>query len=137
MAAESQLAQVKLVSPNNPQVASLTNRVEALRRVVAGETAKVTGTAKSLSSKSPAFDRLVLEKSFADRQLAGALAAVDSARNEAQRKQLYLERLVQPNLPDMAVEPRRLRSTFMVWVVGLMVWGVLTLVVASIREHSA
>ena len=79
----------------------------------------------------------MLEKSFADRQLAGALAAVDSARNEAQRKQLYLERLVQPNLPDMAVEPRRLRSTFMVFVVGLMVWGVLTLVVASIREHSA
>ena len=137
MAAESQLAQVKLVSPNNPQVASLNNRVDALRRAVASETAKVTGTGTSLSSKSPAYDRFVLEKSFADRQLAGALAAVDSARNEAQRKQLYLERLVQPNLPDMAVEPRRLRSTLMVFAVGLMVWGVLTLVVASIREHSA
>lgn len=136
LAAEAQLAQVRQVSPDNPQVATLTSRVQLLRRAVASETAKVTGGGTSLSSKSPVYDRLLLEKTFADRQLAGAMAALDTARNEAQRKQLYLERLVQPNLPDSAVEPRRIRAVLMVFALGLVLWGVVSLVVASVREHA-
>ena len=136
-AAEAQLQQIMQVSPRNPQVATLSTRVEGLKRLVEKESAKVTGGGKSLSSKSPIFDRLVLDKSFAERQLAGAMSSMETARNEAARKQLYLERLVQPNLPDMAVEPRRIRSILMVFVVGLMLWAVMSLVIASIREHSA
>jgi len=94
------------------------------------------GKGSGLSAKSPVFDRLTLEKTFADRQLGGALAALDTARSEATRKQLYLERLVQPNLPDNALEPRRLRSILTVLVVGLVLWGVLSLVAASVREHT-
>ena len=135
--AEAQLQQITQVSPRNPQVATLSTRVEGLRRLVARETANVTGGGKSLSAKSPIFDRLALDKTFADRQLAGAMSSLETARNEAARKQLYLERLVQPNLPDMAVEPRRIRSTLMVFAVGLMLWAVMSLVIASIREHSA
>lgn len=133
--AESQLAQVRQVSPGNPQVATLTLRVEQLRAAVAAENARVTGREGGLTAKSPAFDRLTLEKGFADRQLGTALAALDSARSEAARKQLYLERLVQPNLPDRAVEPRRLRAVVTVLLVGLMLWGVISLVVAGVREH--
>ncbi len=135
-AAETQLAQLRQVSPNNPQVAGLASRVEALRRQVAAETGKVTGRGSSLTAKSPDFDRLALEKGFADRQLATALVSLESARSEAARKQLYLERLVQPNLPDKAMEPRRLRSMAMVLLLGLVCWGVLSLVVASVREHT-
>jgi capsular polysaccharide transport system permease protein len=136
LAAETQLKQVQQVSPDNPQVATLQQRVDVLRTAIGEENAKVLGKGSSLVSKSPVYDRLVLEKGFADRQLAAALTALDSARNEAQRKQLYLERLVQPNLPDKAVEPRRLRSVITTFVVGLIVWGVLSLVLAGIREHT-
>jgi capsular polysaccharide transport system permease protein len=132
---ETQLAQIQRVSPTNPQVASLKNRVDSLRRAIANETAKVAGGGSSLTSKSGAFERLALEKIFAEKQLGAALAALESARSESLRKQLYLERLVQPNLPDMAVEPRRLRSVLMVFVLGLVAWGVISLLVASIREH--
>ncbi len=135
LAAESQLDQVRRVSPNNPQVDTLRARVDSLRKAVADENSRVLGRDTGLSAKSPAFDRLTLEKTFADRQLGGAMAALDTARNEAARKQLYLERLVQPNQPDMAMEPRRARSVFTVFVVGLMLWGVGRLIVASIREH--
>ena len=64
-----------------------------------------------------------------------ALAALDAARSEAARKQLYLERLVQPNLPDTALEPRRIRGVLSVLVVALIAWGVLSLIVAGVREH--
>jgi capsular polysaccharide transport system permease protein len=137
MLAEAQLSQIRQVSPNNPQIGALANRVENLRSAIANETAKVTGKGNtSIVSKSPGYDRLVLERAFADRQLATSLAALEQARSEAVRKQLYLERLVQPNLPDNALEPRRLRSMLMVFLGGLIVWGVVSLVLASIREHT-
>jgi capsular polysaccharide transport system permease protein len=137
LAAQSQLDQVRRVSPNNPQVPLLEQRVRALRQAAAEESARVLGRDAGLSAKSPAYDRLVLDKQFADRQLATALVALDSARSEAARKQLYLERLVQPNKPDRAVEPRRLRSVATVFVVGLLLWAVVSLVIASVREHTA
>jgi capsular polysaccharide transport system permease protein len=107
-----------------------------LRRAIGEENARVLGRDGGLSAKSPVFDRLALEKTFADRQLGVALAALDAARSDAARKQLYLERLVQPNLPDSALEPRRLRSVLTVFIVGLVLWGVFSLIAASIREHT-
>ena len=104
--------------------------------MIAAETAKVAGGGASLTSKSGAFERLSIEKTFAEKQLAGSLAALESAKSEALRKQLYLERLVQPNLPDKSVEPRRVRSVFMILLLGLVAWGVISLLVASIREHT-
>ena len=133
---QAQLEQIKRVSPNNPQVASLTSRVDNLRQSIANETAKVAGGSSSLTSKSAAFERFALDKIFAEKQLGAALASLESARSEALRKQLYLERLVQPNLPDKAVEPRRIRSVLMVIVLGLVAWGVVSLLVASIKEHT-
>lgn len=136
LAAEAQLAQIRQVSPSNPQIPSLESSIKGLRRAIESETGKVTSGSTSLMGKAPAFDRLMLEKGFAERQLASALAALDSARGDAQRKQLYLERLVQPNLPDKAMEPRRLRSVLTVFVLGLIAWGIVSLVFASVREHT-
>jgi capsular polysaccharide transport system permease protein len=135
LATEAQLAQIRQVAPSNPQIAALASRVDGLRKTMAAETSKVIGVEASLTSKAPAYDRLTLEKGFADRQLGSALVSLEAARSEAARKQLYLERLVQPNLPDMAVEPRRLRSVLTVFVLGLVCWGVLSLVLASVKEH--
>ncbi|MFN4114904.1 MAG: hypothetical protein ACK4F7_00200 [Inhella sp.] len=135
LAAESQLSQLRKVSPNNPQVNALRSRVEELRGVIARESARVTGSATSLSSKAPTYERLVLEKSFAEQQLAASMASVEAARREASRKQLYLERLVQPNEPDKAMEPRRARGVLVVAVLSLFAWGVFSLLIAAIREH--
>ena len=136
LAAEAQLAQIRKLAPENPQIGSLRSRVDGLRQAIREENARVLGRSGGLVAQSPEYDRLVLEKTFADRQLAATLAALDTARAEAQRKQLYLERLVQPHLPDYAVEPRRIRSVLTVFVLGLVAWGVLCLIVAGVREHT-
>ena len=134
--AEAQLAQVRKVSPENPQIGSLRSHVDGLRQAIREEKSRVLGRSNGLVAQSPEYDRLVLERTFADRQLATALASLDTARAEAQRKQLYLERLVQPHLPDYAVEPRRIRSVLTVFVLGLVAWGVFSLIVAGVREHT-
>jgi capsular polysaccharide transport system permease protein len=137
LATETQLAQLREVSPSNPQIPSLTSRAQLLREAIGRQEARVAGRQPgSFTTQSSGYDRLVLEKTFAERQLASSLAALENARNEAQRQQLYLETLVQPNLPDKAIEPRRLRTVAMVFLLGLIVWGVLSLVVSSVREHA-
>lgn len=136
LTAESQLDQVKRVSPRNPQLGGLEARVQSLEIAIEKERALLLASAGGLTSKSPVFDKLVLERTFADRQVATALAALDSARSESTRKQLYLERLVTPNLPDSALEPRRIRGVVTTLLFGLMVWGIVSLVIASVREHT-
>lgn len=132
---ETQIARLKEVAPANPQIATLNQQAARLREAVAQETAKTLGPGTSLNAKSTAYERLALEKQFSEQELAATLANLELARNDAARKQLYLERLVQPNLPDTALEPRRIRSVITVFLVGLLVWGVVSLLVAGVREH--
>ena len=51
------------------------------------------------------------------------------------RQQAYLERIAQPSLPDVAQEPRRLRSVLATFVLGLVAWGILAMLLAGVREH--
>ena len=135
IATKTQLALIRDLTKDNPQIASLQKKVDTLQLEINSETAKVSGGARSLSGKSADYARLSLDLAFADKQLSVALTSLEQARNDAQRKQLYLERIVQPNVPDMAVEPRRLRGVLATFIMGLIAWGILSLLLAGIMEH--
>jgi capsular polysaccharide transport system permease protein len=135
IATKTQLAQIRSLTADNPQIPVLNRRVATLQREIDAEMRKVAGGNSSLTRQSSEYERLALERSFAEKQLASALASLELARNEAQKKQLYLERIVQPNTPDYAVEPRRVRSVLEVLVLGLIAWGILALLIAGVREH--
>jgi capsular polysaccharide transport system permease protein len=81
------------------------------------------------------YERLELERQYADKRLAAAMASLQDAEDEARRKQAYIERIAQPSLPDEAAEPRRLRGIFAVFILGLVAWGILKLLLAGVREH--
>jgi len=136
IATEMELAQIKKLSPDNPQIGALNNRAASLRDAISAEAAKVTSSHGSFSARAPNFERLALDVQFADKQLGVALAELESARAEALQKQLYLERLVQPSLPDKAMEPKRTRSVLIVFVLSLISWAVVSILIASVREHA-
>ncbi|MBY8609069.1 hypothetical protein K7N18_30035 [Burkholderia arboris] len=135
LAARTQLLQLLAISPQNPQIPVLKTNIAALETQIKDATSNVAGGKGSLSDKAAAYARLQLDSQFADKQLGSAMSALESARAEAQRKQLYLERLVQPNTPDVAIEPKRLKRIFEVFALGMIVWGVLSLLLAGMREH--
>lgn len=135
IAARTQLLQLRTYAPDNPQVAVLDTQVSSLNREIEGETDKIAGGQRSLAGAAPDFQRLALESQIADKNLAAVMASLEEAMNEARRKQAYVERIVQPNLPDEAVEPRRLRGIASTFALGLVSWGVLSMLVAGIREH--
>lgn len=136
LAAKTQLAQVMLLAQENPQIPSLKLTVAMLEKEIALESAKVTGdTKQSLASKASDFQKLAMNKEFADKMLAGALTTWEQARSESQRQQLYLERIAQPSLPDAALEPRRVRGVLTAFVLGLLFWGITAMVIAGVKEH--
>lgn len=136
VATEAQIAQLRKLSPANPQIGALETRAQALRNAMAGEASKVTRPQGSFSTLSASFERLVLDSTFADKELGVALAGLETARAEALQKQLYIERLVQPDLPDKAMEPKRIRGVLTVLAFSLVAWGVVSLLMASVREHT-
>jgi capsular polysaccharide transport system permease protein len=135
IATRSQVMQLEKLAKDNPQLPVLRQRVGLLENEIEAETRRVAGGERSLAGKAAEFQRLALEKEFADKMLASAMNTLEQAKNEAQRKQLYLERVVQPNIPDRAMEPRRIRGVAATFVIGLILFGILTMLVAGIREH--
>ena len=66
----------------------------------------------------------MLEREFADRALASALASLENARAESQRQQLYLERVVAPHAADYPSQPRRLLWIGIVFLLSLSVYSI-------------
>jgi capsular polysaccharide transport system permease protein len=136
IASRNELLQLNAFAPQNPQVPVLRTKIAALERDVNAELGKVAGGNRSLSQAAVNFQRYQLETQVADRMLAAAISGLTDARNEARRKQAYVERIAQPNLPDSAVEPRRLRGIFATFIFGLIAFGIISMLVAGVREHN-
>lgn len=133
--AKTQLLQLRAFTPDNPQIPVLQTSIIGLTKEIDEQVARVAGGQKSLAAAQVRYQRLSLESQFADKQLASALASLEEARNEARRKQVYLERIVQPNIPDEALEPRRWRGIFSTFALGMVAWGVLSMLLAGLKEH--
>jgi capsular polysaccharide transport system permease protein len=133
--ARLQLQQLQALAPENPQIPLLRTRIAGLTRQIDSELGRAAGGNRSLSASAVRYQRLALDREYADKRLAGAMASLQEARNEARRKQAYVERIVQPNLPDEALEPRRLRGILATLVLGLIAYGILSLLLAGVREH--
>lgn len=132
---KTQLTQMRAFTPGNPQVPVLRERVSSLNREIEAEMLKVAGGKGSLAAKSAEYSRLAVEAEYAEKLLTNALVSLQNASNEARRQQAYVERIVQPNLPDKATQPRRIRGILSVFVLGLAAWGVLSLLYSAMREH--
>jgi len=133
--ARMQLLQLASASPQNPQIPLLKVRISGLEKEIANQLGRVAGSKGSLSETAAEYQRLQLQVEFADQQLALSLSALQDARNEARRQRAYVERVAQPSLPDAALEPRRLRGIFATFIISLVAWGVLSMLLAGVREH--
>lgn len=135
IATRTQLAELRSYAPANPQVAHLRTRMASLQSQIGAELGKIAGNRRSLAGAAAQYQRLTLESEFADKQLAAAMTSLTEAQNEARRKQAYVERIVQPNLPDSATEPHRLRGILATLILGLIAWGIASMLLSGIREH--
>jgi capsular polysaccharide transport system permease protein len=135
--ARAQLGELLKNSPNSPQIPLVKTRIDSLDKLIAEERAKLSGQSDSVVAALTEYERLTLDRELAEKQLASAFTSLEAARIEAQRQQLYLETIAQPNLADYPLYPRRVVSFAVVVVSCLIVYGIAWLLVASAREHAA
>lgn len=122
--------------PDNPALQVTRNRIAALERQIEVERARRTQGEGTLAQQLGSFERLMLEREFADRQLASATASLEAARVEAQRQQIYIARVVEPNLAVHPLYPRKLISVGSIFLGLSVAFGIGWLLVAGMREHA-
>lgn len=122
-------------APSSPQLPMLDGRIAAYQKQIEAERLRVAGTSESLAPNVGAYEALSLRQELAGKGLAVAVQSLDSARLEARRQQLYLERVVNPNLPDEPILPQRLIAILAVFASMLVAYGVCWLLWAGVREH--
>ncbi|MBP0466861.1 capsule biosynthesis protein [Roseomonas sp. PWR1] len=122
--------------PDNPALQVTRNRIAALERQIESERSRRTQGGGALAQQLAGFERLMLERDFADRQLASATASLEGARMEAQRQQMYLARVVEPNLAVHPLYPRKLISVGSIFLGLSVAFGIGWLLVAGMREHA-
>lgn len=134
-ATQAQIAEMRATSPNNPALANAAARADALRLQIAEERLRGSGGPDGLARQLGEYDRLNLEREFANRLLVGALQALQSARVEAQRQQLFLERVTEPLVADYASFPETLRWSVTITALNSIAVMIGWLIFVGAREH--
>lgn len=135
-ALQAQLDLTRRVAPRNPAIPALRARIAAVSAEIAAQNARVVGTPGGIASKVGGYENLLAEQDFAQQTLTAASASLEQARTEAQKQQFYLERVVDPNLPDSPTLPERLKSILIVFGVSLCLYFIGWMLVVGVLEHS-
>lgn len=131
------IKELSVGSSASPQIPGLRRKEAALEQQIGQERARVGQASDGLAGRIAEYERLTLERDFAERRVTSAEAELVRARDEALRQQLYLERVVEPNLPDYPTHPERIRWILIVLVANLLLLLVGWLVYSGVREHVA
>jgi capsular polysaccharide transport system permease protein len=134
--ARARLGELQRSSPNSPLRADLQAHVTELERQVGAQRSELAGGDGSMAPKISEYEQLQLRQEFAAKELASALASLESARAEARRQQIYLDRVVEPNLPDKALFPKRLISVLIVFISAFLIYSIGRLLLAGVQEHA-
>ncbi len=135
-ALQAQLDEMARVAPANPSIPALRNQINAISAQIASQDSRVVGAGDGIASKLGGYENLLVEQEFATQSLNVANAALVQARNEAQRQQFYLVRIVDPNRPDMPLLPRRLLSIIVVAAALTCLYFVAWMLIVGILEHA-
>ena len=134
---KGQLAEIIRNSPSSPHIPLIRTRINSLEKLIAEERGKITGGSGSVATALGEYERLDVQRLLAEKTLASAFTSLEAARLEAQRQQLYLETIAQPNLADYPLYPKRLASFATVAATCLLVYGIAWLLVSGVREHAS
>lgn len=132
----AQLDLMQRVTPRNPAIPALRNRIAAVGRAIAAQNGRAVGTPTGIASKLGAYENLQVEQDFATQMLTAANASLEGARTDAQKQQFYLERVVEPNKPDDSTLPHRLRQIFTVFAASICLYFIGWMFVVGILEHA-
>jgi len=139
-AARAQLAAMKgAISPTSPQYVALAERVRALEGQVAAQSGRManSGGGQTIATDLGSYETLRVQQDFAAKRYTAAAAELEQARDRAMKQQLFIERVVEPDVPDKSTYPKRLTNVATVFFGLLLAYGIGWLIIAGVREHAS
>jgi capsular polysaccharide transport system permease protein len=127
------------------QIQSLESQLQAeKRRLGMPSDAANPSSGTTYADALTQFKRLQIEEGFANTAYTAALTELVNAHAAAVQKHLYLVPFVAPSLPQAcnrltlfcdSIEPKRTVAIATVLACGLVGFGILSLLIAAVREH--
>ncbi|OTQ71668.1 MULTISPECIES: hypothetical protein [unclassified Gilliamella] len=81
------------------------------------------------------YQQILINNTVAKQQFEAATLSLRNAQVEITKKQLYLERIEQPSVSDVSFKPARIYNTISTFIITLLIYGIINLLLAGIREH--
>ena len=136
------LIELDLISANaradDPRVEQAQRRIEVIQTRIDAERREfgaASGTDESYADTIGEFERLSVDREFAEQAYIAALSAFDGARAEANRQSRYLAAYVRPTLAEKAEFPQRELLLALVALFSLLIWSICSLVFYALRDR--
>ena len=124
----------------DPRVEQARRRLEVIEARIADERQKfgAGGGADGgveYASTIAEFERLTVDREYAESTYAASLAALDSARAAANRQSLYLAAYITPTLAEKSEYPQRGLILALVALFSLLIWSISSLIYYALRDR--
>lgn len=122
--------------PDSPGVKELDLQIAGTREQLRRERRRLASTeGDTLNRTVEEYQTLEMQAQFAQDLYKSAITALEHGRVEATRTLKKVSVLQSPNLPEYALEPRRLYNSIVYLIVSLLIAGLVNLVIIIIRDH--
>lgn len=122
----------------DPRLEQAKLRIEVIESRIAAERRKFGVGApgdESYATTIAEFERLAVEREFAEQTYSVARSTYDAARAEANRKSRYLAAYINPTLAEKAEFPQRVLIVGVVALFAFLIWAIGALVYYSLRDR--
>jgi capsular polysaccharide transport system permease protein len=125
----------RFMQPSSPEIRTAQAKVSSLKQQISRQIKHSQGKRKTVTRVIQKTNTFASELKFAEQVYLAALSSYRVARLEASRKQQYLDVIVQPQLPDESLKPEKLISILSVFFTSFMIWGIVSLLFATVKDH--
>jgi len=132
---KAELEEVRANSPSSPKIAATKARIRALELQIEEQRPLLAGGDGSLAPKVAEYEKLTLELELAVKLFSSSLLSFEDAIKDSEQQRLYLERVVEPNLPDFPLYPKRMRSILNIFAFSVCIYWILKTLGSVVLEH--
>jgi len=127
---------------SDPRILNAERRVDVIEKRIDAEQRKrgITSsieneTSNTFSTLVGEYERLIVDREFAEQTYVSSLAARDASLAEARRQTRYLAAHIQPTLAERSLFPQRLTILGLFGLFMFMAWAIMSLVAYSLRDR--
>jgi capsular polysaccharide transport system permease protein len=130
----------EIARDDDPRVAQARRRIEVIETRIDEERRKfgVGGGSDGgveYATTVADFERLQVDREYAETAYAAAMSALDASRAQANRQSLYLAAYITPTLAEKSEYPQRGLIVGMVALFSFLIWAIASLVYYALRDR--